>query len=589
MCGNLVKSHLEFITPDGFQADWRSGSAAGQYVIRQDNLMQSGLIAADLPDEEAIGDLIRCVYQRGGELLYVNEGIHGKGFKIYGVCGKALERNKTRCDNKYRGQPCPGTRVFQDVALGHKIKTDTLHLRFEALPDVPVPDATQTDFWLSLLYSLIHGACRALQIERRDIDGVLFPRQDREGWVQTIVLYDDVPGGAGHVRRIKEELPRVLEEALRVVNCINCGPEVSCYHCLRDYNNQIHHSRLKRGRVVRFLELLKTNLDSGGLYDDVAGVNRVLAVDLPRWLFQQVSRTRQEIWIAAEQLTANIPQGENQTWLDMLQEALQRKVKVRLYLSRLPNQQIDHWELLNVSEQLKLLIGRGLEVRRTDEQPEWQIVIDAGDEQHERAIRSEVPLILGANSGIDGLLTTSNHQGVFGVRDMLSRLRSTPVKAEQLAAPRGIQTIDVVPRLGQTCHERDFFADVFARPVIELFVNDRYLIDEERIVNRLGAYIDLANAGGILRKVEVRTNRAGQGAIGGNREDQDRAFTKLEQKFPRVLIKRTFAGAEHDRFVTLTRADGTRARILIGKGLDFIKPTGEVEKTHIVIEDPSRT
>ena len=78
----------------------------------------------------------------------------------------------------------------------------------------PSPD--DTSFWLSLTYALLQGASRALQIERRDLDGVLFPRRTEVGaWEQTIVLYDNVPGGAGHVKRIQEEFPLVLEEAIR--------------------------------------------------------------------------------------------------------------------------------------------------------------------------------------------------------------------------------------------------------------------------------------------------------------------------------------------------------------------------------------
>ncbi|MBE3046906.1 hypothetical protein IMZ48_31130 [Candidatus Bathyarchaeota archaeon] len=38
----------------------------------------------------------------------------------------------------------------------------------------------------------------------------------------------------------------------RVRQC-TCGPETSCQSCLRNYENQFCHEKLKRGPVVDFL------------------------------------------------------------------------------------------------------------------------------------------------------------------------------------------------------------------------------------------------------------------------------------------------------------------------------------------------
>src|SRR5690606_7918782 len=103
-------------------------------------------------------------------------------------------------------------------------------------------------------------------------------------WEQTIVLFDNVSGGAGHVLRIKEEFSRIIEEALRIVNCVDCAPETSCYHCLRDFNNQWEHHLLKRGRVITFLETIQTSLATTPADTDVAGAHYVVAIDPTRWL-----------------------------------------------------------------------------------------------------------------------------------------------------------------------------------------------------------------------------------------------------------------------------------------------------------------
>jgi len=52
-----------------------------------------------------------------------------------------------------------------------------------------------------------------------------------------------------------------------------------------------------------------------------------------------------------------------------------------------------------------------------------------------------------------------------------------------------------------------------------------------------------------------------------------------------IEVKRS-KDALHDRFLVLTRVSNTKARILIGQGLDFIKPDGSVKPTYITVEDP---
>lgn len=71
-----------------------------------------------------------------------------------------------------------------------------------------------------------------------------------------LILFDNVPSGAGHVKRLMDEqnLHDVLKSTLdRVRNC-TCGLETSCYGCLRNYQNQFCHEKLKRGIVLQFLE-----------------------------------------------------------------------------------------------------------------------------------------------------------------------------------------------------------------------------------------------------------------------------------------------------------------------------------------------
>ena len=73
-----------------------------------------------------------------------------------------------------------------------------------------------------------------------------------------MIIFDDVPGGAGHVKRIINEnkFEEVLEKTLEIVKRCECGGKeatTSCYGCLRNYFNQYCHDKLSRGLVIDFV------------------------------------------------------------------------------------------------------------------------------------------------------------------------------------------------------------------------------------------------------------------------------------------------------------------------------------------------
>jgi hypothetical protein len=138
--------------------------------------------------------------------------------------------------------------------------------------------------------------------------------------------------------------------------------------------------------------------------------------------------------------------------------------------------------------------------------------------------------------------------------------------------------------------EQSLFGDIFSeKPVESMFINDGYLLDEERILNRLGTYIELGKQGGHLQNVRVKSWSARSQSTG----DQQQAIIRLKQRFEKISIqfmthdqRRERGAVHHDRFIELKYADGTKARILIGRGLDFIQPDGSVLPTYVIIENP---
>lgn len=152
-------------------------------------------------------------------------------------------------NNPRTGKECNGyTKVFR---LGHDFITDVLELQTDGsiVQAVNVPEGK--DIWWSLLYALLEGASSALGISRTDLNGTLY--FVRNSSAPAIILYDDVPGGAGHVRRIKDSLPEVFIAARERLTACECGEETACHECLWNYYNQPLHEKLARGPALKFL------------------------------------------------------------------------------------------------------------------------------------------------------------------------------------------------------------------------------------------------------------------------------------------------------------------------------------------------
>ena len=104
----------------------------------------------------------------------------------------------------------------------------------------------------SVAYALLLGAATALDVPDTDLN-VTIARGDHSK-ESAIVLYDDVPGGAGLVVQLEREsvFDEVLSNARERVQG-NCGCDSSCYGCLRSYRNQFAHPYLDRKAALATL------------------------------------------------------------------------------------------------------------------------------------------------------------------------------------------------------------------------------------------------------------------------------------------------------------------------------------------------
>jgi superfamily II DNA or RNA helicase len=555
--GNKSKVRV-FVEPEGFQADPNSGKPAKQYVKVEPRQMRSALIPEHSLNEEAHNQFVYLAYNPKGRLLFVNEGKYGSGFE-FPLKGFALTEGIKGTRDRY--------------SLGHIQNTNTLHIRFEGSRDMPIPSPDNHSFWLSLLYAILHGASHALQIERQDIDGVLFPRGIGGNWEQTLVLYDNVPGGAGHVKNIQEHMDLVLEEARNILNCNDCAPDTSCYHCLRDYGNQYFHHELKRKDALAFLDLLIASLEP--LDIGVLGAVRVVASDPTNWLYEKIRYAAHALFMAIPKMTLGHPKGENYTWMDTLNDLLNRGCEIHLYLQELPG---DRPEDMSIASHLQVLMGKGLKLYQRSTIPDWPFLMDPHHEQR-RIIKSQNGVIgLDQTIGVKSLLTSTNKEAVHAVLTQWEQMRAREITWDQLNPPQHVKVINVDASATRQFDLEATLDDFFTQPVQRMTIHDPYLFDRERLVNRLSPYIQMASRHQTLEKVIIHTKRA------DDRHRQDAAEQELKQRFPDLLdFKHT---ADHDRFLGVVRVSGERARIYIGRGFDFIRPDGSTRATYIVIQDP---
>ncbi len=273
-CGTPLQEHghrqVFFVVPEyGFVAGKETKRAreelplrfhAGRVYFASYALPDQGGTQAEALDPEQVLDPAFSLgvwkrYSRYGWLAVVNKAM--RGFRVCTVCGYAepvepvpagrrRRRGKGHSD-PLTGKSCSG--LMETFHLGHLFMTDVLELSFDVY-------FGGVEAILSVLYALLDGASEALDIQRNDINGTFYYRAG--GQPPSFVLFDEVPGGAGHVKRVHEDLRPTVEAALARLKRCECGWDTSCYNCLRNYQNQWAHDLLQRGAAIEVLrETLK--------------------------------------------------------------------------------------------------------------------------------------------------------------------------------------------------------------------------------------------------------------------------------------------------------------------------------------------
>ena len=256
VCGNHKIKKGTFIMPEfGFITDGKvelPGSARPEKTYSSRKHFSGVGNKVEEKEMQISSNIIKLTSQNHGELSVINNG-KGQDFYICKICGYGNADGIPKKHNNTYDKECKGR--VDKLALGYNFETDIVEIDFG---DMFIELSSEDGFWESLMYSIIEGMSIALEIDRSDIDGTLYVKNNLS---KSIILFDTVPGGAGHVKRLMDEeyFKLSLEKALEVVLECSCGGEkqdTSCYNCLRNYYNQYCHDKMKRFYAIDALNLL---------------------------------------------------------------------------------------------------------------------------------------------------------------------------------------------------------------------------------------------------------------------------------------------------------------------------------------------
>ena len=225
-----------------------------------------------------------------GVMMFINNGPGFRGFESYGKKYSLFHEVRTDIVGWL-----PSESLYAPKSLFGKWSQEKFGSR-ERL----------TSAMHSALHAILRAAALELQIDARELGGIVYPDQ-RGGGIYGFVIFDESPGGSGAVidlclsgtedidRKRAEIIERILRRAVRLCKeCSICNQQrpfgslgadempislqdyrnlersnaelekyrihQSCYNCLRSYQNQRHHHLLDRGDAALLIAAL---LDHG--------------------------------------------------------------------------------------------------------------------------------------------------------------------------------------------------------------------------------------------------------------------------------------------------------------------------------------
>ena len=622
--------------PKAFTTDWSEIPKVTSYSkpIRQPTSQVFLAQEGDKP-EQIQADLYHLTLSQGGKFFLSNQGpledgrgFKNKGFALCKKCGRDLSddvRTQLR-SRKPRGQTSNSRQVshlhpitgnscdgwYEHIHLGHEFRSDLLKLRFtSAINPSPPPlfgtvlhleggeihsdtdgdrsqasvPVTGAGFWRSLTYALLAAAAQVIDVPRAELDGLFRPAvEDSDMGVAEIILYDNVPGGAGYSKRIAECFPTILQRAFQFVESCSCSS--SCYDCLRTYTNQVFHHELNRHVVADFLRPIVERVQPDtALQSFASDANRVSLAQMTIALERHSTMAGALSLLYLPSITAPFTLKR----LTQMVDALDRTTPLELIVTHLPDRANDD-SIRVLRKSLSQWIDQGLLRLHTIPVEQLPTLCLSSQLSHRIALQ----LSLTENGEPVEWFQTRSQQGVNQVWQDLQSLKkqASLVSAQTLEDPNTI-VIFPIPQWGNLSlselQQRLGIAPVLqGYQVKKLTYCDRYLqrSGAERLAELLqGNWLneDTHTVVQIQQlKDEYHTQRP---------TEIERIGSQLTGRLTvemRPYPQRFRPPFPHRRELTIELHNHTTYRILFDKGMDFLEKNADgtcriTEATYIVV------
>lgn len=188
------------------------------------------------------GGTLSLSYASNARLCVLNEGTYRRGYSVCSYCGAAVAvGGKSGVPHKHF---CQDRHPSMYHSIGTSFISDVLELTF----DVRTASAANSD-WESMMWALIVASNEILETPESELGGTMYYTDS----TMSLMLYDDVPGGAGHVLQLSQKPQTLLEKAFSIVDTCTCSEDTCCYGCISNYRNQFKQNALSRGGARRVL------------------------------------------------------------------------------------------------------------------------------------------------------------------------------------------------------------------------------------------------------------------------------------------------------------------------------------------------
>ncbi len=537
---------------------------------------------------------------QNGMFFLANKGKSDQGFSICNFCGRDLNHDQIKKGKHTRpsdGRECTGG--YTRIHLGHEFRSDLLKIRFSRIPNqyrlfqqvIHLADgheiATQTEetttntgFWRSLLYALLAAAAQVIDVPRNELDGLFQPIQNSNG-IAEIVIYDNVPGGAGYAQQIARQFQAILQRTYELAQSCDCGS--SCYDCLRTYSNQIFHAELDRYAVIEFLKPLLEKIEPNETLTSFApDAHQVALLKVNSNFLSYCRQAVSAIWY--------LPSFDESTtglnWFKHLEVLIKDSENpIKLILHELPRPNSD--EQLFLRKRLSQWIDqKSLEIHQTDNHGEYPELV--------MQMRSQSPIALKLHPDTEEItwLETRSNQGYEFVRSRLENLRSHLIPASKLNDPdtkviypnpqdhywQNLTLTELRDRLG--------LAEILqGQQIKRISYSDRYLQPQEAEI-----LADLFRDVWLQAKPQISVRILEQkNQLPNHRVEIERALNPIKATVTQQPLRdrRHF---DHARSLEIYRQDGKHYRILLDQGMNFLRKRSSLiyevtNSTYIVIRN----